>query len=84
MLDRALTLLWRSYIAKGVQYDQRRAGLRRYKAPVATGDWYAPLPFFAKNLPISALVWSPKRCWLFLAGDGVGVCRARNTPVRNR
>jgi hypothetical protein len=45
-----------------------------------TGDWYALLSFFAKNLPIFALIWSRKRCWLFLASGGAG----RGLPCTRR
>jgi hypothetical protein len=78
MLDRALLCYGVLIPPKVVQSEQHRA-VRGLTSPIATGDWYDPLPFFAKNLPISALVWSRKRCWLFLARAApVAACGARD------
>src|SRR5262245_58508766 len=77
---RARRLPWRALAGPwaGPECSESR---RPERFPVArsarpTADGYAPLPFFAKNLPIPALVWSRKRCWLFLArATIVGACR---------
>ena len=78
MFARAFTMLWRFLISlsKGAPVPPRGSAVpygTRWRFSRATAIGYASLPFFAKNLLISAFVGSRKRYWLSCTSGPVGL-----------